>query len=336
MLDEALDEVVKARLQRARGVSFFGCGMASDESLLSQDRFAGYRFQITYIYCPMFQDESSWELSERPPVRREQYLCDIVHCPGKDGQSVVGVIEKQLRRIGLNLTDIASGTGDGGGENEGMNGVHASLEEIGDGSYIRRGCLGHLAWRAADAGLDEMGKWAKEAASVCTYLHEGVTFRRLQSIACQPIATGGLALVREGSQDFLNAFRSSPPNMLENRPETNANFLGWLVKREGLLGRCIQKDVSDRSLGEAGQTAATAMADPLGRVRRAVQYELMERALFLFLWGKKHHVISESTNLPQLLSKSLIIIGSLAVDDVFLKRFGLTPEDVANRGAGFL
>jgi hypothetical protein len=57
---------------------------------------------------------------------------------------------------------------------------------------------------------------------------------------------------------------------------------------------------------------------------------------FLFLWGKKHHVISESTNLPQLLSKSLITIGSLAVDDVFLKRFGLTPEDVANRGAGFL
>ena len=226
MLDEALDEVVKARLQRARGVSFFGCGMASDESPPPQDRFAGYRFQITYIYCPMFQDESSWELSERPPVRREQYLCDIVHCPGKDGHTVVGVIENQLRRIGLNLTDIASGTGDGGGENEGMNGVHASLEEIGDGSYIRRRCLGHLAWRAADAGLDEMGKWAKEAASVCTYLHEGVTFRRLQSIACQPIATGGLALVREGSQDFLNAFRSSPPSILENRPETNANFLG--------------------------------------------------------------------------------------------------------------
>ena len=54
VLDEALDEVVKARLQRARGVSFFGCGMASDESPPSQDRVAGFRFQITYISIARF------------------------------------------------------------------------------------------------------------------------------------------------------------------------------------------------------------------------------------------------------------------------------------------
>ena len=334
VLDQALDEVVKARLQKARGVSFFGCGVASDESPPSQDRFAGFRFQITYVYCPMFDDDSLWELAERPPVRRDKYLGDIAHCPGKDGPAVTAVIEKQLRRIGLNLTDIVSGTGDGGGENERMSGVHASLEEIGDGSYVRRRCLGHLAWRAADAGINEMGAWAKQTTSLSTYLHEGITFRRLKSIACQPIATGGLALIREGSQDFLNAFNKAPPSVVEGRPETYAKFLGWTVQRERLIAKCIQKDVADRSLGESGQAAAIAMADPLGTLRRAVQYELLERVLFLFYWGSKNTAISASTSLPQLLAKSLATIGSLAVDDFFLKRFGLVPADIANRGAG--
>jgi len=41
--------------------------------------------------------------------------------------------------------------GDGGGENEGIvHGMHAQLEADVPG-YVRRRCLGHLAWRVTDA-----------------------------------------------------------------------------------------------------------------------------------------------------------------------------------------
>ena len=76
----------------------------------------------------------------RAPVNVERYLLDIVHCSGKDGKAVMGCIEKQLGRIGLGRHDVFSGSGDGGGENEGANGIHAQFEEAVSG-YVRRRCL---------------------------------------------------------------------------------------------------------------------------------------------------------------------------------------------------
>ncbi len=51
----------------------------------------------------------------------------------------MGVLERQLRRVGLTPADVVSGTGDGGGENEGISGVHSLFEWL---------CPGRLAQKS--------------------------------------------------------------------------------------------------------------------------------------------------------------------------------------------
>ena len=65
------------------------------------------------------------ELLRCPPLPKSTCPADIMHCPGKKGVDVSSITEKQLGRLGLNCFDVVSGTGDGGGENEGQQGVHA-------------------------------------------------------------------------------------------------------------------------------------------------------------------------------------------------------------------
>ena len=146
LLDEALDLFISDNINSRRGTTFFGAGMSSDESPPSQPRFRGYRFQVTYVYVPYIPLPSTWMGSkyiQERPIAVEQYMVDIMHCPGKDGRTTHDVISRQLGRLGLSAWDITSGTGDGGGENEGKEGVHRIYEEKGAG-YVRRRCHGHL------------------------------------------------------------------------------------------------------------------------------------------------------------------------------------------------
>ena len=76
-----------------------------------------------------------------------------MHCPGKKGKDVWNIIEKQLHRLGLSTHDVVAGVGDGGGENEGETGAQHSFEEESSG-YVRRRCLPHIAWRAADQAIN--------------------------------------------------------------------------------------------------------------------------------------------------------------------------------------
>ena len=100
LLDEALDEVLKIRLQKARGHTFIGAGFASDESPPTGARFSGYRFQVTYLHVPFFLETEAWEGCDQPPVSVSPFLLDVVHCPGKDGRAITDVLEKQLHIIG--------------------------------------------------------------------------------------------------------------------------------------------------------------------------------------------------------------------------------------------
>eukprot|EP00959_Pyramimonas_sp_CCMP1952_P195990 4097993-Pyramimonas_sp.AAC.1 len=79
----------------------------------------------------------------------------------KDGQSVLNVLEKQWETVGMNRYDFFSGSGDGGGENEGAGGIHATMEDVSH-SYVRRRCLGHWGWRNAGAAMSEDEKLVSE------------------------------------------------------------------------------------------------------------------------------------------------------------------------------
>jgi hypothetical protein len=86
-------------------------------------------------------------------------------------------------------------------------------------------------------------------------------------------------------------------------------------------------------LGDGARIAKDALDDQLGRVRRAINYELLERCLFLFRWTKSYAIISETTTLTELLNRCTSILGSLAPDDTFLQRFRLSRADLITFGS---
>ena len=198
LMDAAMDRVAADRIMQLREEQrFTGVAIATDESPPSQPRFRGLRFQITVFYWGAYKPIEEWSTSQVPPLNLNTALADFCHCPGKKGIDVSRVLEKQLARMGMNPFDVVSCTGDGGGENEGMHGIHAHFENLNPG-YVRRRCLPHIAWRAADQALDEAKLDYKNLAS---YFADGITWSRLRHLAVQPRGAGGLGLFRDGSQD---------------------------------------------------------------------------------------------------------------------------------------
>ena len=168
--------------------------MATDEGPPSQPRFRGFRFQITVMYLGSFDVMSKWNSCRDPPITKSTCLADITHCPGKKGVDVSRIIERQLARLGLNAYDVVSGTGDGGGENEGHQGVHAYFENLNPG-YVRRRCLPDISWRTCDVAIKASGLKHRALAA---YLVEGITWTRLRELATRTVPDGGLGLLRTG------------------------------------------------------------------------------------------------------------------------------------------
>lgn len=122
-LDLALGEWTKARLMKARGTTFFGFSFTSDESPPSSNQYKGLRFQITYVYWLTYACEDEWDdqrYATKYPFTREKQLCDSVHCPSKKGADVLQLLEHQWQAKGLVRLEACGGSGDGGGENEGI------------------------------------------------------------------------------------------------------------------------------------------------------------------------------------------------------------------------
>ena len=94
--DEALERWSADKIYKSRGVSFFGAGIATDESPPSQPRFRGLRFQVTIVYDPHIPPVETWEGEEKAPLSVDRYLLDVCHCQQKDGNYVAGVVQKQL------------------------------------------------------------------------------------------------------------------------------------------------------------------------------------------------------------------------------------------------
>ena len=89
------------------------------------------------MYLGVIHPVKSWQSSSSPPITCTSLLAGIVHCPGKKGTDLSLIPEKQLIRVGLNAYAVVSGTGDGGGENEGSSGIHSHFETLCPG-YARR------------------------------------------------------------------------------------------------------------------------------------------------------------------------------------------------------
>ena len=229
------------------------------------------------MYWGAFEPVDQWERRDEPPILRTSCLADICHCPGKRGVDVSRILEKQLGRVGLNCFDVVSCTGDGGGENEGQQGIHAHFENLSPG-YVRRRCLPHIAWRTCDQAIKASGLDLKALAA---YLFEGVTWNRLKDIATTSPAQGGLQLFRDTSQQCKDLFGKSPSAIIDTRPDTDLQFLKLLQGKEHLLHRLAVKDLEQRTLSPDTRAAVLNLGDINQRIQRRVLQEILERCMFL-------------------------------------------------------
>ena len=281
----------------ARGTSFFGGAIVSDESPPSGNRYTGLRFQITWLYVPMFEATDSWDdprFGDKYPMTVKKIMCDVMHVDQKTGQATYNIILRQLARLGLTEYDVIAGVGDGGGENEGVQGVHALFESV-DPSYVRRRCAPHFAWRAFEAGAKSMGEPYKRTIALNTYLRDGVTWSRLASIAVQDEADNGLGLFQEYSREFTAIFRSAPPKLIDERPQATLDFYKWLIAREPVLKKVIVHDMRLRNLTSSESAAALeTITSKLDWALRRIDTVLMQKAMYLFVFIKKHEYTASS------------------------------------------
>ena len=96
-----------------------------------------------------------------------------------------------------------------------------------------------MSWRTCDVAIRAAGLTYKALAA---YLTDGVTWGRLRELATKTEAEGGLGLFNEGSLRCKEVFGRSPSAIIENRPETDLNFLKLLEDKEHLLLTLATKD----------------------------------------------------------------------------------------------
>jgi hypothetical protein len=329
LLDGAVDRHSSEKFFSLRELGHFaGVAIASDESPPRQPRFQGLRFQITVMYVGSFLPPDAWETSAQPPILRRSLLADIMHCAGKKGSDLWALLERQLARVGLNTSDVVSGTGDGGGENEGEDGCHAGFEQQSSG-YVRRRCLPHISWRVAAQAIEASTTDDLQYKPLCTYLGEGVTWSRLRAIAVLPRAAGGLGLFRDGSRELRRVFGQSPSGIIDLRPESDIAFLLWLRGKEHHLHRLATEDLRQRAAKSAASVEAIrCLADIKKRVFRSVLCEILERCVFLSRWNSRHPRLVESTSWDALLELARDTILDLEISPKVRMRFGWTEESI--------
>ena len=245
-LDSALDAYAGDQIREHRDAGkYFSCSFTSDEAAPNNRSLVGLRFQVTHLYYLLWEPRERWHAKViGMPFRRFRVMTDMMHAPHKTGDETLKIVARQVERKGVLMSDICAGAGDGGGENEGISGVHTLMTAY-NGSYVRRRCFGHLAWTVARAGLGMMES-RKAVDALETYLADGVTWTRLSAIATSTVHQGGIALMRYQSTLYKFVFGKSPPHIIDDRPETNVAFLEWLIPRERHILPCVEKDLEQR------------------------------------------------------------------------------------------
>ena len=306
----------------------FSVSYSTDESPPGEPRFAGLRFQITYVHILTYEHVSTWNAHITTyPVNRAVELCDVCHVPEKTGAGTMKVLLNQLAAKGVSQYDIVSGTSDGGGEATGQGGLHKIMETF-NPSYVPRRCFLHLSWRVADAGIREMVH--SSHTQINTYLRDGVTWSRLISIACQPVNRGGLGLLTNGSIEYRDFTAERPPKVLEDRPETDYEFLKWLIPRQKLLAKLVPHDVAARNLKMKPATvSAESLSNRTHCALRCVDAVLIHKALYLYYKFKlQKRVVSSGRSFEDTIEYACNTIMDLRLDDSALKTFDTSLDEL--------
>ena len=245
--------------------------------------------------------------------------------------------EKQWARLGCFKDECLSGTGDGGGENEGTAGIHALLEKHSSGLYVRRRCLAHLPWRVAEQGLADMGEHMKKVKAISAFLHESGTWNRMKTLAVTDPNCGGLGMCADGSHEYNRIFGQAPPKNMDERPDTTASLLEWLSLRSPELARLSKADAESRSLsGQQNIMAIASLSDNSDIVMRRVALVALKKSMFMYYMVEKYENISKVTSWSELTKRAQRILTSSSLDAWAREILHITEDDVAHRfGRGF-
>ena len=154
----------------------------------------------------------------------------------------------------------------------------------------------------------------------------------MQALAVTPVRENGLELFGERSREYKRMFGVAPSSIVDNRPESDLNFLRFLNGKERLLYMLASRDVVDRSLAVGTQDAVEVMGSPEGRAQRRVCAEVLHRSLYLHFWVNAHNHICGVKTLEQLMDKAKSIMQDVSLDAETMERMGCSDAMLAREG----
>ena len=331
IMEQALEMLYKDKIENARTTgAYHGSAFTSDESPPSENRYTGLRFQITWLYTLWFEPRQDWDqdrFANAYPFTCDKCLMDIMHAPGKTGSATLKLIEMQCERGGVYKDDLYSGTGDGGGENEGYAGVHKLMEAF-NPTYVKRRCFPHIAWRTFKAGEDKMHE-AADVTALNRYIRKGITWSRLNAIAVRSRDEGGVAEFVEGSPEHRAFFSSAPPKLIDGRPESTIHWYEWLVPRQDMLRKLVDADLKSRNLqGDDGARGLRTLQSRQSNIFRHIDIVMMKKSMFQFYYCKGKLNVASYMSFNDFMTRTINHITNTRVTDDFLEMIGLARADV--------
>ena len=122
-------------------------------------------------------------------------------------------------------------------------------------------------------------------------------------MATRSVPHGGLGLFADSSQQCKDVFGKSPSAIVDNRPETDLNFLKLLEGKEHLLHAMATKDLEQRALSADTREAIMHLADIKGRIHRRILQEILERCQLLYYWSGKHPSVASEIPWDELMER---------------------------------
>lgn len=175
--------------------------------VIDESPFRDWRLQITLASIPQFINDKFWDCAgyrdDIPVAPPLAFMCTVVLVQGKDGYSLVRVLDKQTDEIKLPLNEALCLGVDRGAENKGNAGAVGILrdgirstadapvptEYAGNPATLDKPCVSHIVWSSIK-NLDNLPvskEVMSERKAIERYIARGITWTSLRALYAQGV-----------------------------------------------------------------------------------------------------------------------------------------------------
>lgn len=339
ILDSAVDAYTRARIlndRKAGHVGSFFC--VSDGSPPSETRYVGLDLLITILSEVKLHPAEAWEDSafDRtwPVLSRTRHLTDFCNSPTKTGDEIHTILQTQTASKGVSTSELSGMISDGGGEFEGFAGCHNLLKETSEnGDYVDQRCMMHISWRVTDQGLIEVNKHKPSPQKISNFLRDGHNWTHLCTNLHLRRANNGCELCAMGSAAYYRFSSPRPPNVIDERPETDTFLLEWLVSnsRDTTLPKLLAAELCIRPNLKKYQPheLLASLKNWTHRVERRLDSAMLQKALWCYKYVKKHRFVLLSYTYPAFMQRAADIILDKRIDKHAAKSMGSSLDELS-------